>query len=47
MYFPCDMSVKSNFTCDLIFLILEDPEKISFHFFFIQNLKKQPDENDK
>ena len=27
VYFSCDMSVKSNFTFDLIFLIHEDSEK--------------------
>ena len=45
--FPCDMSVESNFTFDLIFLIHEDSEKIGFHFFFLQNLKWQPNENDR
>ena len=39
VYFPCDMSVESNFTFGLIFLIHEDSEKIGFHFFFFQNLK--------
>ena len=47
MYFLCDISVKSNFTFDLIFLIDEDSEKIGFHFFFLQNLKWQPNENDR
>ena len=42
---PCDMSVKSNFTFDLIFLIHEDSEKIAFHC-FVQNLKWQPSQND-
>ena len=28
MYFPCGMSVESNFTFDLIFLIHEDSEKV-------------------
>ena len=47
MYFPCDMSVKSNFTFDFIFLIHEDSEKNWLSFFFLQNLKLQPDENDR
>ena len=38
MYFPCDMSVKSNFTFDLVFLMHKDSEKIGFHFLFLQNL---------
>ena len=39
MYFPYDMSVKSNFTFDLIFLIHEDSEYIGLHFsyFTVQN----------
>ena len=45
--FPCHMSVESNFTFDLIFLIREEKERIDFHFFFLQNLKWQPNENDK
>ena len=40
--FPCDLSVKSNFTSDLIFLILDDSEKIGFQFFILQNLKWLP-----
>ena len=47
VYFPCGRSVKSNFTFDLIFLIHEESEKIGFHFFFLQNLKWQPNENDR
>ena len=43
---PCDMSVKSNFTLDLIFLILKDSEINWFPFFFVQNLKWQPSKND-
>ena len=41
------MSVKSNFTFDLIFLMHEDSERIGFHFLFLQNLKWQPNENDR
>ena len=47
VYFRCDMSVKSNFAFDFIFLIRKDSEKIGFHFFFHQNLKWQPNENDR
>ena len=43
--FPCDISVTSNFTLDLIFLTHEDSEKIGFHLFFLQNLKWQSNEN--
>ena len=43
---PYDMSVESNFTFDLMFLIHQDSEKIGFHFFFVQNLKWQPSQND-
>ena len=32
MYFPCDMSVESNFAFDLIFLIREYSEKNRFPF---------------
>ena len=46
VYFPFDKSVKSNFTFYLIFYIYEDSEKIGFHFFFVQNLKWQPNQND-
>ena len=47
-YFPCDMSVKSDFTFDFIFLIHEDSEKkmVSI-FFFVESLKWQPNENDR
>ena len=38
MYFPCDMSVTSDFTFDLIFKIYEDSENNGFRFFFVQNL---------
>ena len=31
--YPCGMSVKSNFTCDPIFLIHQDLEKNWFPFF--------------
>ena len=41
-----DISDKSNFNFDLIFLIHEDLEKTGFHFFFVQNLKRQPSQND-
>ena len=33
VYFPCDMSVESNFTFDLIFWIHEDSEKNWFPSF--------------
>ena len=46
VYFRFDESVKSNCTFDLIFYIYEDSEKISSHFFFVQNLKWQPDHYD-
>ena len=36
---PCDMSVKSNFTLDLIFLILKDSEKNWFPFFLCPKSK--------
>ena len=32
MYFPCDKSVKNNFTFDFIFYIYEDSEKMVFIF---------------
>ena len=41
VYLPCDKSVESNFSSDLISLIHEGSEKIGFHFFFIQNIKWQ------
>ena len=47
VYFPCDTSVKSNFTSDLIFLMHKDLEKIGFRFLFLQNLKWQPNENNR
>ena len=47
VYFPCNMSIMSNFTFDLIFLAQEDSQKIGFHCFFVQNLKWQPNENDR
>ena len=47
VHFLCDMSVKSNFAFDVIFLIHEDSEKKGFHFFFLQNLKWQLNENDR
>ena len=46
VYFPCDMSVESNFTSDLIFLMNKDSEEIGLNVFFLQNLKWQPNEND-
>ena len=46
VYFQCGKSVKSNFTFDLIFYIYEDSEKVSFHCFFVQNPKWQPNQND-
>ena len=33
VYFPCDKSVKIDFTFDFIFCMHEDSEKIGFHFF--------------
>ena len=39
MYFPCDMSVKSNFTFDLIFLIHGDSEKSWFPLFLCPKSK--------
>ena len=39
VYFPCNMSVKSNFTFDLIFVINEDSEKNWFPFFLCQKSK--------
>ena len=47
LYFPCDMSVESNFTFDLIFFMHKDSEKIGLHFLFLQNLEWQPNENDR
>ena len=46
VYFLCDEFVKSNFTFDLIFYVHENSENIGFHFFFVQNLKWQPNQND-
>ena len=43
---PRDMSAKSNFTSDLIFQIPEGSEKIGFHFFVVQNLKWQSNQNE-
>ena len=35
----CDISVKSNFTFALIYLVHQGSEKVGFNFFFVQNLK--------